>query len=600
MINSSEVSLKSLFTDFGYLFVVPNYQRSYVWLEKDVVRFLDDCVYCLQTKIQDVQYQHYFGQIILRVKESDRANRSHMEIVDGQQRITTFSILVSVLRRKLISLIIGENEQHDIELRDFVDALWSMYLHSNPEAGGTVVRKLRLSSNDNGILFKIISPDAEPVDRPENTALTSTKNIYGCYTTTAEYINNKIAGMTSVEQLQWVKDFLEAIVDRLKIVLLKPDDMGYCYALYQIVNDRGVSLTVAELLKARTMELLSGNDRLFSECENIWEDILSDSGEETKNYLMWHYAAVICKGASDKNLQADYERNIFNCFGKRSLNEQGKTRLSEQIRKLYANIKFCRVLKNGTIPVNIECHQQICSLFQQLIIRLKNTTCIPVILNILNMQNPRGQKSALENTIFLFSKFFFVTKTVSKVHAGSILKAYYKIAKTVLDNNYNEANCKKELQAIISDKGSKAIFESWLEGDVYNRLSTAPPLFLLYMLDTFYTSTGYTLNDLKGCGDPAVHVDFMKISTEHILGLSTVCANDETERSKNKLGNLTLIGSERNNELDDKEYIEKKPIYAVSPFAMTRAASEYDQWALTEFQSRQRNLVDKAKGLFVL
>jgi|GEM_PF-2277877 len=599
MINSSDITLGELFNKNSFLFHVPNYQRFYVWGEGEIQHFLDDCVFCYQEHKTGSNYRHYFGQIILRTSDTDRANRTHMEIVDGQQRLTTLTILIACLYRRLKTME-GENEQEKNEISDFTTKIFEKYLFSVPQTQGTQDRILRLSSRDDGIIDSITDINCKMVEKPPANALSSVQKIFACYEQIGEFIGNHADGKPVTEVFLWFKDFEAAVASRMQNVLLRQSEPGYCYALYQIVNDRGITLTAAELLKARTMELLYVNQNLFSDCEAAWNDILSDSGSDTEKYLLKHYQAVMYKSSSKQNLQEDFETNVFRCFGKRILTTDEQVLLSTQIKKLHQNIKYCRVLSIGDVPAELPCCTSIAGLYKNLVMRLKNDTVIPVLLNVLNSSYKINRKAKLfEEVVFSFTKFFYVAKTISSISAESIANVYFSIAKTIQERTYIFDNCVTALRAVLNNKGCQVMFSNWIQGAVYMRSSTPKAVFVLYALELFNDVEDYSLNSLRNAGDDAVTIDINEISCEHILGQGV---QDDTELAEriNTLGNLTIMGKQKNSKLGKKTYLEKKPIYEKSPFALTRQAGQYDQWTFVEYEIRQAELSDKAIAIFTL
>lgn len=99
---SSDCTIKEMFSQLGYIFAVPNYQRCYVWEVQEVDAYLKDIDYCYEQNQYTHQYDHFFGQMILRLTEEDRASRQHFEIVDGQQRLTTFTLTIAACYRLIL------------------------------------------------------------------------------------------------------------------------------------------------------------------------------------------------------------------------------------------------------------------------------------------------------------------------------------------------------------------------------------------------------------------------------------------------------------------------------------------------------------------
>ena len=93
-IEAKELQLMNIFSD-AYLFHIPDYQRPYAWTTEQVSELYDDLQYAMGRDIHISDTQPYFLGSIVIIKDSDSPPAY---IVDGQQRITTLTILFTVLR----------------------------------------------------------------------------------------------------------------------------------------------------------------------------------------------------------------------------------------------------------------------------------------------------------------------------------------------------------------------------------------------------------------------------------------------------------------------------------------------------------------------
>ena len=157
---SSDCTIQELFTQLGYIFAVPNYQRCYVWEDQEVDAYLKDIDYCYGRNKDTHQYDHFFGQMILRLTEEDRASRQHFEIVDGQQRLTTFTLTVAACYRLILKKTKMMEDKTKSNALLILEDIGKDYLISKPHSG-SVCRRLTLSIHDNPSLFaiaKLIAP----------------------------------------------------------------------------------------------------------------------------------------------------------------------------------------------------------------------------------------------------------------------------------------------------------------------------------------------------------------------------------------------------------------------------------------------------------
>ena len=592
---SFDSSMHDLLYMKGYLFEIPNYQRSYVWEKDEITAFLKDITYCYEQNSAGQSYDHFFGQMVFREVMKDRADRTVLEVVDGQQRLTTITLIVAAIYR----LILTKEPVINSCVLEQLRKIKRQYLISMPDMGSSR-RVLTLSQRDNPILIAIATVTEEKVDNEFgfDCLYESHTRILKAYTQIFNYLEEYFSEIDEYCFSQTLSDFIEIILRNFSVVLIKPKSIGYSYALYQVVNDRGVLLTSAELLKARTMELLSNNEGLFLECETIWNEILNDPGKETTKYLLWHYSSKMHQSASKNKLHEAYEKNIFDCYGKHSLNESGQEKLALEIRSLYQSIKWCRQLSVGQLPVD-SIHPQILDMYNALVCGLNNEIAIPIYINMLRLNDERLKSKIVPFVTVLLSRFFFASRTIANIHNGSISKAYNAISASICDNakDFDRlVDCCKEIQI---SKGVDNTFSAKMDDSIYSRSSTTVSKYLLYMLELFEGSTTISEKAILSRDDSMV-VCFEKITTEHIAARSGADGNTFSENERDSLGNLTLLGDNKNNELDDKPFERKREVYLRSPFSLTRTVGANLKWEREEYITWQERQKENAVKIFVI
>ena len=91
-IKSNKVKLMDIFSE-RFWFVIPEYQRSYVWENDNIMELLDDLFFAYENKPEN---EYFLGSLVL--KKLDNESFPEYEVLDGQQRLTTFFIMLAVLR----------------------------------------------------------------------------------------------------------------------------------------------------------------------------------------------------------------------------------------------------------------------------------------------------------------------------------------------------------------------------------------------------------------------------------------------------------------------------------------------------------------------
>src|SRR5258708_29636519 len=90
-IEDHKYSIEEAFRECFY--IVPDYQREYVWTEKEVQQLLDD----IDEQFDGTDRREYFiGTVLV----SPTTQKNHFEVIDGQQRLTTFFLLLCALRQR--------------------------------------------------------------------------------------------------------------------------------------------------------------------------------------------------------------------------------------------------------------------------------------------------------------------------------------------------------------------------------------------------------------------------------------------------------------------------------------------------------------------
>src|SRR5215213_2892300 len=91
-IEDHKYTIEEAFRDCFY--IVPDYQREYVWTEKEVLQLLED----IDEQVDGGNTREYFIGMVL---VSQTIEKNHYEVIDGQQRLTTFFLMLCALRHLL-------------------------------------------------------------------------------------------------------------------------------------------------------------------------------------------------------------------------------------------------------------------------------------------------------------------------------------------------------------------------------------------------------------------------------------------------------------------------------------------------------------------
>lgn len=274
-VDSKAYPLKELFLD---KFDVDFYQREYVWQKKQLEDLIDDLSneflknWNKNDKLEAVRsYDPYFmGEIVLSMKEGKRSS-----IIDGQQRITTFTLLLIYILKTYSHL--PQFPRSDIEKIIYSDDF------------GTPRFNLDIEQRKDCMLGLFKNGYYEPTDKDEHYV----KNIVDRYNDIANCWNEKIDETNIVFFTYWLKE---------KVIFSKvwTNSDEFAYVIFETMNDRGLSLTQVEMLRSyllANIEPAERNDAMQT-FDNVVKSLMniklsSKSKAEFeffKMYFRGHYA----------------------------------------------------------------------------------------------------------------------------------------------------------------------------------------------------------------------------------------------------------------------------------------------------------------------
>ena len=250
-------------------FMVPIYQRRYQWDDKQLIPFWDD----VSTKAEEildkeVKFEHYMGALILAPVESEAsfAFTPIMQVVDGQQRLTTFQIFLSALRE------VARNHDQN----HFTNHIKS-YLMNVPESKDTdeLARfKLTPTPPDRNVFHDIIELTSDKADKKYEHLFWGKKipkncneRAYRAYYLFRHWIENFIQDVPQnfdgiSEEPEDIEDeidediiekrldaLLNALLNRLKLVVITLGESDDAQVIFETLNSKGEPLLAMDLVR---------------------------------------------------------------------------------------------------------------------------------------------------------------------------------------------------------------------------------------------------------------------------------------------------------------------------------------------------------------
>ena len=263
-IQSQDISVADVFKSF---YIVPDYQREYVWETDEVEQLLTD-IYAELSGSEPTKAPEYFiGSIVVCPSEADV-----LELIDGQQRMTTLFLTLCAIRDHLGEL--GDNPP---------GALEPQIAATSTDAIGTDHFRYRLDlqyEDSGGVLVRIASSEKETNDIVNTRSVTNIRNAYN--------VARRFLKREFREDIAAARRFYGYLTNNVKLIRIQADDVAKALKIFETINDRGVGLDAMDLLK--NLLFMKASRSQFEELKTLWkrlQDTLYEIREKPLRFLRY-------------------------------------------------------------------------------------------------------------------------------------------------------------------------------------------------------------------------------------------------------------------------------------------------------------------------
>lgn len=532
-------------------YVIPIYQRTYSWGERECHQLWDDI---MRTGLSDEVSAHFVGSVVYVKKELDTTTIwSPLLVIDGQQRLTTLMLLIEALARSL-----GDTEPLD---GFSAEKLRSYYL-LNPFEKGERRYKLVLSQTDKTSLMALM--DQHP--KPHENSIRIEANF--------EFFKDRVAES---------KDVLEKLCNGLaKLVIVDISlDRGQDnpQLIFESLNSTGRELSQADLI--RNFVLMGLEQQLQTKLyEQYWRPMEVGFGQEAYathfDSFMRHYLTV--KTGVIPNMSEVYE--AFKQYA-RSPKVTGVESLVADIRAFAGY--YC------AMALGSEPDSDLKVMFHN-IRELKVDVAFPFLLELYHDYTHQVlTKSELLQAARLVESYVF-RRAVCSIPTNSLNKTFATLGRGLKKDRY--------LESIQANFLLLPSYRRFPADDEFKRE--------LQLKDLYnFRSRSYWLRRLENHGRKE-WVPVAEYTIEHIMpqneDLSTQWKSElgpEWERIQetylHTLGNLTLTGY--NSEYSDRTFVEKRDMpggFAESPLRLNQGLKDLENWNEETIKQRGERLAAQA------
>jgi uncharacterized protein with ParB-like and HNH nuclease domain len=539
-------------------YVVPRFQREYSWTKEQVSELWDDIVSNISINNDDFLYEEYFiGSLVLVGNDKSLS----LQIVDGQQRLTTLTILLSVLCQRFV----------EIEKRNLAESIYENYIAGKDDDGNYYFKL------ENETPKPFFQTTIQHIDKQKNSPSSEEeKNLLNSY--------NEFYVYTSIESLKvkfclskidvnlherLLKAVRDQVVKYLKVIFITVSEEDEAYTIFETLNARGMNLSFVDLIKNKIFKDITTKHpddsakTNWKKLRNIIASRDNIGGLETfvRHWWIAQYSYV----------SAD---NVYKSFKK-----------YWKSGKIDPQIFIDELVNDATLYVKL--HSPVIEDFKQqeekdlyrslLALKIFNVSQQrPFILSLFKAREKGNLRLVeMKETLSFIEKFHFMFNAVCSMRPSGIEGSYSKAARQLFeakDSNSARTVIKDLKQQLVTRLPDKALFKEKFCNLRYLKGYTKDKKLIQYIF-SYIESVKQTTNEFKPDS----------ITLEHILPQSM-----SAEDYRGSIGNLLPLGSELNEEAGNKEPIDKLEIYKRSNFILTQEFSKnaFEKWGQDEIQAR--------------
>ncbi len=539
----------------GKSYKVPFFQRDYSWGKEQWEDLWDDIVI-----IDETSTPHYMGTIVLKTTEENKV----FEIIDGQQRLTTLSLLVLAITKLLSDF--SDGKEKNIER---INKIKQTYLGEKSLVDLAYKSKLSLNKN-NRIFYKTKILPLKELDNP-NTLSESNRKLYNAYLYFYDKLKNKFTDGDKIGA------FLENIIsNKLIFIQITANNDLNAYNVFETLNARGVDLTATDLLKNYLFSIVAQNKTDNIETlEEEWKKIINNIGAKNFPTFLRYYL-------NSKSSPIIRKNRLFKSIKEKVKSVEEVLVLIEELEK-YSYLY--EALKNPTSDFwkeNPKKNDIEKSLNELALFRAEQQT--PLLFSVY-MNCPDYFSAVLKKCVVIS----FRHNVIGKKNPNELERVYNKLASLIQNaKEFPKEDFDLKLNSIyLSDSEFKNAFELIKISTKRNKKLVK---YILTKLEKQISNNTYDANDSS-------------FTIEHILPENYTkdwkdIFENNIEDAIYRLGNYTLLEDKKNKNCGTKSFDEKNIIYKTSKCALSNEFCNYDTWDSSAINIRQKKLADVAKTVW--
>lgn len=539
-------------------FIIPVYQRNYDWKIENCKRLYDDLVKTIKTN----RKSHFFGSVVSVYEPSGR--NTDFLVIDGQQRLTTISLLLLAMYHLMEKNVIV-SEEPSLKEQIYADFLVDKYQPKETRM------KLKPIKNDQKAFGKLFGEEREYV---QNSNLTA--NYYYFY--------------DRIQKQEITIDQLFDAVCRLEIINITLNHEDDPQLIFESLNSTGLDLNEGD--KIRNFILMGLPAKEQNEYyEDYWNKI-----EECTHYDV---SAFVRDYLSIKQLEIPPQKKVYSSF--KEYVEQTAVQTKSLLEDLLSYARRYQTLLDGNTG-----NKALDACIYRLN-RLETTVTRPFFLEVLRLYDEQKLNMEQVRESFLLTEKYLFRRTICDLPTNALNKIFLLLHREIVRYDGTEKDYVEKLKYALLNRKERARFPddaeftaAFSERQIY-QMNSKNKIYILERLENAGTAEDK---------DIYRHWDDGEYSIEHIMPQHLTPAwvqelgadyQKTHEIWLHRIANLTLVAAAYNSKYSNSTFAEKKTMqhgFSDSGIRMNSYIEKQQHWTKHELEARSQLLTEQARTIW--
>lgn len=549
-ITGKEYPLVKIFSsDFEYH--IPAYQRPYAWTKTETEELFDDLYDFYKTEPHD---SFFLGSIVLIKDES----KPYADVIDGQQRLTTLSILFAVMTDLFQTLSVKDNCMEYLQEK------------GNELAGIPAQPRLFLREKDQPFFNRYIQHirlddllKQDPKSFNDEAQVNIQEN--------CRVLRERFQDMFPSEKE--LIEFSKFLLTRCFLIAVSTANQDSAFRIFSVMNSRGLDLLPTDIIKSETIGKLPVG--IQDEYTKKWEDLEAMTNRDGFNEVFTHIRTIFVKERRKKNLLDEFRESVMSRVTPQSLIDD----YLDPYARAYVQ------LKNSSFS-STHYADEINRLLRWLNKTNNYDWMPPAIKFLAEHKNDSAYVLWFVRKLERLASYLFVTACDVNWRT-----ARYKWVLVEMESRPDNSLA-NPLRNVELTEWEKDEFVTALDGDIY-MMPSQRRNYVIQRLDDF-------------CSDRGALYDDQLFTIEHVLPQNPAedsewtrqWTGDQRKLWLNRIANLVPLTRQRNSSAQNFNFTRKKKEYfqsknGTSSYSLTTQVLSVDQWTPKIVEKRQRELLNQ-------